>query len=83
MGPTGSAMNFVRGIVYALLSLIEPIVTGLLSTLALLGLLTAGLFHWALPPGAPRHTGVIVAVSAGFAISAALYRGVTRLIEPR
>jgi hypothetical protein len=76
-------MNFIRGMLYMFLSLLEPVVTGLLSTLALLGLLTAGLFHWALPPGAPRHTGVILAVSAGFAISAALYRGIARLIEPR
>jgi hypothetical protein len=36
--------------------------TGLFSTLALLSLLTAGLFHWALPPGAPQHTGAILAV---------------------
>lgn len=76
-------MNFIRGILYGLLSLLEPLVTGLLSALALVGLLTAGLFHWALPPGAPRHTGVILAVSAGCAVSVALYRGITRLIELR
>lgn len=76
-------MNFVRGILYTLLSVLEPLVTGLLSTLALLGLLTAGLFHWGLPPDAPRHTGVILVVAAGCAVSAALYRGITRLLEPR
>jgi hypothetical protein len=76
-------MNLLRGILYGVLRLLEPLVTGLLSTLALLGLLTAGLFHWALPPGALRHTGAILAVSAACAISAALYRGITRLIEPQ
>lgn len=75
-------MNLLRGILYGVLSLLEPFVTGLLSTLALLGLLTAGLFHWALPPDAPRHTVVILAVSVGFAISAAIYRAIARLIEP-
>jgi hypothetical protein len=76
-------MKFVRGILYAVLSLLEPLVTGLLSTLALLGLLTAGLFHWGLPPGAPRHTAAILSVSAVFAISAALYRRIIRMIEPQ
>lgn len=76
-------MNLVRGILYGVLSLLEPLVTGLLSTLALLGLLTAGLFHWGLPSGAPRHTGAILAVTAGCAVGAALYRGITRRIAPQ
>lgn len=76
-------MNVLRVILFSILCLLEPLVTGLLSTLAILGFLTAGLFHWGLPPGAPRHTGTLLGVSAIFAVCAALYRGITRFIAPR
>ena len=76
-------MNLVRAILFSVLSLLEPLVTGLLSLLALLGLFTAGLFHWTLPPSAPRHTGAILLVSAGCALGAALYRAITRFVAPR
>ncbi len=76
-------MNALRLVLFSILSLLEPLVTGIFSTLAILGFFTAGLFHWALPPGAPRHTGTLLGVSVAFAVGAAIYSGVTRLIAPR
>ncbi len=51
-------------------------VNGLFSTLTLLGLLTAGRFHCALAPRAPRRTGAILAISANCETSAVLWRGI-------
>lgn len=76
-------MSLLRAVVFAFLSLLEPFVTGLLSALALLGLFTAGFFHWALPPAAPHHTGTLLAISAACVVGAMFYRVITRWVEPR
>lgn len=76
-------MNALRLILFSILSLLEPLITGILSTLAIMGFFTAGLFHWVLPPGAPRHTGTLLGISVAFAVGATIYSGVTRLIAPR
>ena len=76
-------MNALHVILFSILRLLEPLVTGICSTLAILGFFTTGLFHRGLPPGAPRQTGTVLGVSVAFSACAVIYSGLTRLIAPR
>jgi hypothetical protein len=65
--------------VLMLLVILEPLVTFVLATLALLGLLTTLLFYFVGPPEFPLWT--MLALSLGFAIALVPYHALIRLLS--
>jgi hypothetical protein len=74
--------SVARIVLFAILATFEPVIRWILSFAALGGFLTTALFFFAGPHGLKVSYGILLALSAGSAITLVLYLMLLRALEP-